>query len=308
MFRPSGAQPRGTTSNPSSANSRGASTVVAPLAQSTASRNPPSACAPGSAARACARYRGEKSRSSSDAASPSGTVHDVGHDLLDFGLEPLRELLASAREHLDAVVLERVVGRGDHHPSVELALAREVGDGRGGDHARAGYEASRRPGAVRELAANPLARFTRVTPDQQAVLHRRAGQRADEGGAKPADGADVEGRRPGAAAHAVCSEESFCHRCVNQEPDINRGAACGKRRYWILTRTVAGSIRTTTKSCGGSTRTERLYWPGPRPARSTNAAIASGCMASTTSLGPRMATATAAGTAWADSPRPALRR
>ena len=42
----------------------------------------------------------------------------VGDDRLDLALDALGELLAAPREHLDAVVLERIVRRRDHDAGV----------------------------------------------------------------------------------------------------------------------------------------------------------------------------------------------
>ncbi len=102
-------------SKPRSANSLGATVVVAPLAQSIAS------CAP--AGRFGVRKREARVREVrvdefgvvDSAPRPSRAPPSrVGDDRLDLALERLGELLAPAREHLDAVVLERIVRRRDH--------------------------------------------------------------------------------------------------------------------------------------------------------------------------------------------------
>ncbi|MEZ5420972.1 MAG: hypothetical protein R2708_27030 [Vicinamibacterales bacterium] len=61
----------------------------------------------------------------------------VADDLLDLPFLRFRELLAGAREHLDAVVVERVVGGRDDNPEVEGFAAGEIGDGRRRHHAEA---------------------------------------------------------------------------------------------------------------------------------------------------------------------------
>lgn len=80
------------------------------------------------------------------------------------------------------------------------------------------------------------------------MLVRGAGKGADERGSDPADRADVERRRAGAATHAVCSKESVWHRNVNQGSFVSRGSCEGGRYLLILlilTLTAAGTVRTT---------------------------------------------------------------
>ena len=50
---------------------------------------------------------------------PGDLPAPVVDDVLDLALERLGELLAAAREHLDAVVFERIVRRGNDEPGVE---------------------------------------------------------------------------------------------------------------------------------------------------------------------------------------------
>ena len=215
MFRPSGEQPSSSTSNPELGEAGAAPGARSRRWRSRSRRAAaPRSRAPG---RARARVRrGTDPRGPRPASGGALAVRHrprpVGHLPLDLPLDPLGELLARAREHLDAVVLERVVRGGDDDARVEPPFARQVGDGRRRDDAGARHVAPGRPRPVRELAADPLARLARVAPDEQPVFARGPWQRAHERGAQAADGRRIERRDAGAPAHAVCSEESFWHR------------------------------------------------------------------------------------------------
>lgn len=63
---------------------------------------------------------------------------------LDLVLEVVGELVAAAREELDAVVGHGVVAGGEHHAEVGAEDAGEVGHGRGGQHADAQHVDMRR--------------------------------------------------------------------------------------------------------------------------------------------------------------------
>ena len=89
------------------------------------------------------------------------------HDRLDFALERLGELLALAREHLDAVVLERIVRRRNHDPGIERHRRRHVGDGRRRDDAGARHARAFRARAARQLLFDPRARLARVAADHE---------------------------------------------------------------------------------------------------------------------------------------------
>ena len=161
MLRPSGDAPISSTSKPSSANSRGATVVVAPLAASIASVAA-AQTAPGPAeAGACARCtRRRRSCCRSAPRRTPGTAQSVARDdRLDLALERFGELLALAREDLDAVVLERIVRRRDHDAGVERHRRRDVRDRRRRDHAGARHRRALRSRAARQL----LARSTRRT-------------------------------------------------------------------------------------------------------------------------------------------------
>ena len=127
MLRPSGSvadddrlEARG------SRTTRGATVVVAPLAQSTASVKPLERLALPGTPRAGDRGRRRRDRRCGDrrrlaAARRPGRV---GDDRLDLALDALGELLAAAGEHLDAVVFERIVRGGDHDAGVVARRSR----------------------------------------------------------------------------------------------------------------------------------------------------------------------------------------
>ena len=140
----------------------------------------------------------------------------VGDDRFDFPLHPFGEFLAPAGEHLDAVVLERIVRRRDHHASVIARGSGEIGDSRSRYDARARHAGTLPRGAVRQRGFNPVAGFAGVAPDQQTRCRRRAvRQRPDQRRAEPPCRRRVERIAAGDAAHAVGSKEagdrvSFC--------------------------------------------------------------------------------------------------
>ena len=146
--------------------------VVAPLAQSTTMRAPAQRAGVGAARRAGDRgsarevVDGRHARRvvRIDAARPGRPRSlSTARSKSSLNFSP------RAGEDLDAVVLERIVRRGDHDAGVEVARAREVRDGRR-RHARRRSTTSRRrtSGAARELALDPVAGLARVAPDQQA--------------------------------------------------------------------------------------------------------------------------------------------
>ena len=77
----------------------------------------------------------------------------------DLVLLRVGQLLAAAREELDAVVRGRVVGGGDHHAEVGVQVPHEIGGGGGRQHARiphvhAGGRQARLHGGRDELTAD----------------------------------------------------------------------------------------------------------------------------------------------------------
>ena len=137
----------------------------------------------------------------------------IGDDRLDLALDPLGEFLAAAREHFDAVVLERIVRRGDHDASVVRTGARQIRDrGRRHDAGARDHGAFARC-AVRELGFDPRTRLARVAPDEDLhparCLSRRGlgGGGAHQGGAETANGRSIERISSCGAADAVGAEQ-----------------------------------------------------------------------------------------------------
>ena len=140
-------------------------------------------------------------------------------------LELFRELLTAAREHLDAVVLERIVGRRNHGAERDVHGAREVRDGRrrqdaGGDDRRSCHAS-----AMCQFALDPDARLARVAANQQPRRAVERSEHAHHRGAKPADGGRVERVVSGAATDAVSAEQP------------------GRHDQRMTTSSVAGSMR-----------------------------------------------------------------
>ena len=137
----------------------------------------------------------------------------IRDDGLDLALDALGELLAFAREHLDAVVLVRIVRRRDDYSRVVAVRTREIRHGRRGNDAGARDRRAFPARAVRQLALDPRARFARVAADQQPgpfrgirpLAARR--HRAHERCAQPPDGRRIERVTAGDAADAVGAEQ-----------------------------------------------------------------------------------------------------
>ena len=127
MLRPSGSLPMTMTSKP-----RLAEQLAAPRSSSRRwrSRSPMRErvrAAPASGTpRAGDRDRRRPDRRAAPARRLAGAARSsaVGDDRLDLALDRLGELLAPAGEHLDAVVLERIVRGGDHHARRRSRIAR----------------------------------------------------------------------------------------------------------------------------------------------------------------------------------------
>ena len=104
-------------------------------------------------------------RDAADVAA-GGPLPLVAQRGLDAVLELVGQLVPAAREELDAVVGHRVVRRREHGAEVGVLLGREVGDGRGRQHAGvADVDAGRRQARPRVAAArnSPDARGSRPT-------------------------------------------------------------------------------------------------------------------------------------------------
>ena len=192
MLRPSGEAPiRIDVESEGCEDTCGATLVVAPLAQSTTRRRAPQAAGIGQhLAQVIAVPAPEVRGSQRPARRPRRADQPrVGDLVLDATFELLGELLAAAREDLDAVVLERVVRGRDHGAERDVAGAGEVGDGRRRQNAGGDDGGARSWAPVRELAFDPRARLARVASDQQACgsggriehahdARRRAGARS----------------------------------------------------------------------------------------------------------------------------------
>ncbi len=103
--------------------------------------------------------RGSARARSPFSAHPAGLASPArrfGQHRLDLVLELVGQLRAVAREELDAVVLGRVVRRGDHDARRRVELGREERDRRGGLDPGQDHVAARRTDAVRR--APPPAR------------------------------------------------------------------------------------------------------------------------------------------------------
>ena len=196
---------------------------------------------------ACARAPGtgrpspsSRARDTASVSSMNGTglgrarrllPRRVGDDGLDFGLELLGELLARAREHLDAVVLERVVRRRDDQARVEPLVpasgTRSAGVGMTPALSTLA-PAPRAPRARSRSIPSPDSRVSR--PDQQARRRRRRRERPDQRGAQPPDRPLIEGMRAGPPAHAVGAEQFRAHRMVIWTCTGSRRATANERR------------------------------------------------------------------------------
>ena len=138
----------------------------------------------------------------------------VGDDRLHLPLVALGELLAFAGEHLNAVVLERIVRRRDDDAGVVPLRAGEIRDRRRGHDAGARDcgAFTRRP--VRELGLDPRARFTRVAADEDPRPRRRGrcgvvrAPRPYERRAEDAHRGRIERIAAGLAANTIGTEQA----------------------------------------------------------------------------------------------------
>ena len=135
MLQPSGSAPMTTTSAPAARSAAGATSLAAPLAQSTTTCRPSSRCgSAASSARRSARRR-RRAAGSRPTSPPVGRCQSSPQPRLDGVLELVGELEAAAGEELDAVVGHRVVRRREHDAEVGADVGGEEGDGRRRQHA-----------------------------------------------------------------------------------------------------------------------------------------------------------------------------
>ena len=109
-------------------------------------------------------------------------------------------------EHLDAVVVKRVVRRRNHQARGEPLAARQMRDGRRRDDARADDGGAGRHRPDREVAFDLLPGLAGVASHQQPNPAPVRRQRLHERHAEPAYGSRVQRRRAGPAADAISPE------------------------------------------------------------------------------------------------------
>ena len=128
--------------------------------------------------------------------------------VLDLALELVINLGAVLVEEFYPVVLEGVVGGGDHDPQLRGEHAGEMRDGRGGDEAGAADGGADRAQAGDQGGLDHVGRQAPVAADEHGVgavaLEDIAG-----GAAQFVDDLGRHGRLVGQPAHAVGTEESL---------------------------------------------------------------------------------------------------
>ena len=153
-------------------------------------------------------------------------------------LERLGEFFTAAREHLDAVVLERIVRGADHDPRVEAHRARHIGDGGRRDHAGGRDRGSFGVHAPPELAFDPLAGFAGVAADEESGADVPPRSLAT----RPASAWPGPGRRPAA--------QPFRDRADNRRPCPERHQ-CQKDGPCCMTSAKGVKVLRGTAGAGG---------------------------------------------------------
>ena len=112
----------------------------------------------------------------------AGQLVGAQDERLELVLQVVVELEAARVQHLEAVVLGRVVRGRDHDPGPEAARAGEEGQGRRRDHAHRVHVHAHAGGTGRDRRDEHVARAARVLPDHQraAGSARLVGRRAPE--------------------------------------------------------------------------------------------------------------------------------
>lgn len=129
----------------------------------------------------------------------------------EFFFDGIRELHASVRKEFHAVVLIRIVRRGNNDAGLKIILADQAG------HARSGDDASECDGgagllqASGEESSDVRAGFPGVHADQNASSGMFAEQKGGKRAASSEKSSVVERRSAGNAADAVGSEKFFGH-------------------------------------------------------------------------------------------------
>ena len=137
-----------------------------------------------------------------------------GDEVLDLGLERVRELVALAREELDAVVLVGVVRGRDHDPGVGAQAARHEGDARRRQRPDEHDVDPHRADARGQRALEHVAREARVLADEHPVAARAVAEDVRAGAAEPQR--RLRGHRldVGPPAHPVGAEQRSRHRAA----------------------------------------------------------------------------------------------
>ena len=201
MLSPSGASWITVTRAPVARRISGPTRNAAPFAVSRTTCSPPPSIAAARPVR-CATYRSSSASARDAAPDPRGrhARQLVGpqDQRLQLVLEVVVQLEAARVEHLEAVVLGRVVRRGDHDPGREVAARGEERQGRRRDDPdRVDVDAhARRPGGDRRH--EHVARAPRVLAhDERAARADRSGGRSRGRGRTPATGAGPRSRHRG---------------------------------------------------------------------------------------------------------------
>jgi hypothetical protein len=135
-------------------------------------------------------------------------LEDVGFESFFYGI---RELHASVREKLYAIVVVRIVGRGNNDAGLEIILADEASyTGRGDDACKSYRRASLgEPGG--EESGDVGAGFASVHADENVRGGVFAKQIGGERAARGEKSGVVERRSAGNAANTIGSEKFFGH-------------------------------------------------------------------------------------------------
>ena len=177
-----------------------------------------------------------------------GRTVRTGQSRLDLVFPRIGKLGPFGGKDLDAVVLEGIVGGGEHHAALGFQASREIGDAGRGQHAGGEDIGARGEGAGHEGAFDHGAGQARIAPDDEAHLGEAVV--LEEGGHELAPEAkgQLRGERHlvGQAADAVRAEQAPHQRSLVRP-----------------TRTTAGVMRSTLTP--GGTR----IWSGPRPTTSS---------------------------------------
>src|SRR5262245_8838748 len=227
------------------------------------------------------------------ARRPQGIDGTRHHEALDLRLVLVGQLEPRAAEELDAVVLERVVGRRDHHARVCPQRAREERDARGGQRPDEQHVDPHRADARRHRGLQHVPREPRVLADEDLVATRRSLAHVRQRPAQSQRRLRRHGLDVRCAAHAVGPEEP--PRLAHHPPPCSFGVG-------TVTRTNSGLRPVTTSGAGRRTCTGTSCTPGASPPASTKTAPSGSFQSCRTGSGPRIPTPTSAGATLAPAP------